>query len=45
MAGGYRDVLRRNLYMTVDLGPLEAQAGLRWAVTSVERPFIHTWRR
>jgi hypothetical protein len=27
-AGGYRDVLRRYLYMAVDLGPLTAQAGL-----------------
>jgi hypothetical protein len=28
-AGGYRDVLGRNLYMAVDLGPLAVQAGLR----------------
>ncbi len=27
-AGGYRDVLRRYLYMTVDLCPLAAHAGL-----------------
>jgi hypothetical protein len=29
MAGGYWDVLRRYLYMAVDLSPLAAQAGLR----------------
>jgi hypothetical protein len=29
MAGGYWDVLRRYLYMTVDFGPLAAQASLR----------------
>jgi hypothetical protein len=28
-AGGYRDVLRRYLYVVVDFGPLAAQAGLR----------------